>query len=200
MFNNQIESFVAGDDKSDYLRVLHPEPNIIGADIELLFPGSFNPVHEGHRKMAEIAAEKSGMSLWFELSIINVDKQPPSASQLEKRLRGDFSPHGLVLTRAARFTEKAALFPECTFVVGADTLIRINDQRYYQTATDRSEAFDDFARHQCQFLTFARKIDNIVIQGSNVELDDRLQSLCEHIPADVFMMDVASREIRSSND
>lgn len=44
-----------------------------------LLPGTFNPLHSGHRRMAEMAAEILRTDVWYELSIENVDKRrlPP---------------------------------------------------------------------------------------------------------------------------
>ena len=38
--------------------------------------GSFDPLHEGHVKMAEIAAARTGRELVYELCLKNVDKPP----------------------------------------------------------------------------------------------------------------------------
>ena len=40
----------------------------------LVFPGSFDPLHEGHRLMARIAEEIAERSLSWEISVTNVDK------------------------------------------------------------------------------------------------------------------------------
>src|SRR2546426_3792733 len=41
---------------------------------DALLPGSFNPVHEGHWRLAELAAQRTGLAVGFELSVTNVDK------------------------------------------------------------------------------------------------------------------------------
>ena len=40
----------------------------------LLLPGSFNPVHEGHRQMLAIAEQMSGLHGAFELAVRNADR------------------------------------------------------------------------------------------------------------------------------
>ncbi|HND56251.1 MAG TPA: hypothetical protein PLV92_27730, partial [Pirellulaceae bacterium] len=42
----------------------------------LVFPGAFNPLHDGHRHMAKWASDHLGQPVAFELSIENVDKPP----------------------------------------------------------------------------------------------------------------------------
>ena len=43
---------------------------------ELIFPGSFNPLHDGHLRMRELAEKKTGMRATFEICARNADKPP----------------------------------------------------------------------------------------------------------------------------
>src|SRR5262245_45905439 len=97
----------------------------------LLLPGSFNPLHHGHLTLAEIAAERVGAPVAFELSVANVDKPDLSPDELNRRLEQFRGRHLLYVSRAATFRAKAALFRDCVFVVGADTAVRLIDLRYY---------------------------------------------------------------------
>ena len=93
--------------------------------------GAFNPLHEGHRRMAEIAAGILGARVAFEISIANVDKLPLDFIDVDERSRQFAAEQNLFLSRAPTFVEKARLFPGATFVVGADTMERIGQPRYY---------------------------------------------------------------------
>ena len=102
----------------------------------LVFPGSFNPLHEGHVHMAEVAHARTGEPVDFEISVVNVDKPrldyagfAERLAAFEQRRRACFGQ--LWLTRAPSFFDKARLFPGARFIVGFDTLVRIGDPRYY---------------------------------------------------------------------
>src|SRR5262249_46463895 len=91
----------------------------------LLVPGAFNPLHGGHRALAALAERLERRPAAFELSVANVDKPELPIEEVRRRLR-QFVGHAPVwLTRAARFVDKATLFPGATFVVGADTAERL---------------------------------------------------------------------------
>src|SRR5262249_36152691 len=51
-----------------------------------LLPGSFNPVHDGHWRLREVAARLTGLPLAFELSVTNADKPPLPAAEVYRRI------------------------------------------------------------------------------------------------------------------
>ena len=63
----------------------------------LLFPGSFNPFHQGHGGLAGAAAKRSGRPAVLELSVENVDKPALSYEEVYSRIQrvdGRFSGNG----------------------------------------------------------------------------------------------------------
>ena len=78
---------------------------------KVLLPGSFNPIHVGHWRLAEIAASIVGESAAFELSVDNVDKPNLTQDEIRQRLTQFDGQAAVWLTRAARFAQKAELFP-----------------------------------------------------------------------------------------
>src|SRR6516165_10295826 len=52
----------------------------------VLFPGSFNPMHEGHVLLARLAQELRQQPLAFEISVTNVDKPPLAGETVRGRL------------------------------------------------------------------------------------------------------------------
>ncbi len=76
-----------------------------------VFPGAFNPLHQGHLRMAEIAAKLLGAPVEYELSIENVDKPPLDYTEMQERL-AQFAEKSLPLwfTRARRSRKNRGSF------------------------------------------------------------------------------------------
>jgi hypothetical protein len=162
-----------------------------------VFPGAFNPPHQGHVRMKEIAEQHLGAAVAFEISAFNVDKPPLDYIDLEER-QSHLDGKSLVFTHAATFLEKSALFPGATFVVGIDTLIRIDDQKYYGNSEPAKQAaikaFADGGHH---FLVFGRMSNDSFLSLEDVELSPALRDLCTAVPESEFREDISSSAIRS---
>ncbi len=166
-------------------------------DHRVLLPGAFNPLHEGHRRLAQAARRRLDRPVDFEISLTNVDKAPLDFAEIQRRLADFPSDASVWLTRAARFTEKAELFPQSVFVVGADTIRRIGDPAYYQGDTARRDAAIDFlADHGCRFLVFGRLEGDTFQTADSLPLPQSLRRLCDVVPGEEFRIDLSSTEIR----
>lgn len=172
-----------------------PEPD--AAPPSTLFPGAFNPLHEGHELMAAIAAELTGSTTALEISIINVDKPPLDYAEMAQRAERITTQFDLWFTRAATFVAKANLFPGVTFVVGSDTIKRIAAPMYYgDDAVSRDEAIQVIRDLECRFLVFGRKEGVAFESLQDISLPASLLEICREVPPDRFRLDISSTELR----
>lgn len=172
-----------------------PERSTTGR--RLVFPGSFNPLHAAHREMARLAEQHTGTLVEFEICALNVDKPPLDYRDLRRRLEQFPPDHRVWITAAATFVAKAALFPNSTFVVGADTVLRIGDRRYYgndQLARDR--AMQDLAEAGARFLVFPRVVEDSYCGLADLALPPVLLDLCEELP---YRRDLSSSALRAAD-
>jgi nicotinic acid mononucleotide adenylyltransferase len=162
----------------------------------LVLPGSFDPLHEGHRLMARIAEEIAERPLSWEISVTNVDK--PLLDYLSIRDRtAQFAGQRLWLTRAARFTEKLSIFPEGTFVMGADTFVRLADPRYYGGSTAAAEeAVEAIAERARGLIVFGRTRNGVFEDASQIDAPQRLRDVSYFVSQREFRLDISSTELR----
>jgi Cytidylyltransferase-like len=165
----------------------------------VLFPGSFNPMHEGHVSLARVAEELRQQPLAFELSVTNVDKPPLPGETVRHRLAQFAWKSPVELTRAPTFVEKSRLFPGTTFVVGADTAERLFGAKYYgDDETRMRDALEEIANSGASFLVAVR-IDAAgrVRALNDIPVPRRYAELFTEIPEHRFRLDTSSSEIRA---
>jgi nicotinic acid mononucleotide adenylyltransferase/nicotinamide mononucleotide (NMN) deamidase PncC len=162
-----------------------------------IFPGAFHPLHAAHRQMAEVARQRLQCEVEFELSIENVDKLPLDFVETDERLKQFDAGAAVWLTRAPTFVRKAELFPGCTFVVGADTIERVGQPRYYGGEQSMLAAIAAIAAHRCQFLVFGRDCDGEFRTIRALHLPQPLEMLCQEVPQEAFRADISSTELRN---
>ena len=163
-----------------------------------LFPGAFNPVHQGHLLMKAVAEQLTGLTVDFELSIHNVDKPCLDYFSIKDRTQ-QLRAHGnTVLTNAPTFIEKARIFPNTTFVIGIDTLLRIDQVQYYGSDSLRDAALAELTALGIQFLVFGRLNEGAFLNLDRVEISDSLAARCKMVPETVFRQDISSTTLRAS--
>jgi hypothetical protein len=161
----------------------------------VLLPGSFNPLHAGHWGLADAARNLLGREVAFELSRVNVDKPALDDAEVRRRLAAFRDRAPVWLTNAARFTEKAALFPGTTFVVGADTAHRLVDLRYHDDDPARLRfALARLGELDARFLVAARRSGDAVLALADLAIPVEHRGLFAEIPG--FRLDVSSTELR----
>ena len=166
---------------------------------EALLPGSFNPLHEGHVRLAAAGARTLGVPVAYELAVVNVDKPPLTVAEIQRRLAQFRGVGPVALTRAETFRKKAALFPGCGFVIGWDTATRLIQPRYYgDSEAAMLRALAEMWGAGSRFAV-AGRIDatDAFHTLADVNLPAGFRPLFTDIPEGAFRSDVSSTQLRA---
>ncbi|MSQ93146.1 MAG: hypothetical protein EXR98_01170 [Gemmataceae bacterium] len=166
---------------------------------QVLLPGSFNPIHRGHWELREVAESLLGQPVAFELSVANVEKPKLTRDEICRRLAQFNWQASVWLTHAPKFIDKAERFPGATFVVGADTALRILAPRYY--GGDEAlmlAALERLGSLHCRFLVACREDDRKqCLRCGDLPIPPAFRALFEEISPERFRWDLSSSELRA---
>ena len=185
--------------EKSWKKLLNNQINFVSSDKsipELIFPGSFNPLHDGHLKMRELAEKKTGMRATFEICARNADKPPLTFHEIKRTLDQFNENDSWVMTSAGRFSEKAEMFPNSVFIIGADTLVRVFDEKFYLNKKDMINHIERFNDHNVHFLVFGRKVNNKFISLRDIAIPDNIRQRCTGFDEASFRDDISSTELR----
>lgn len=168
----------------------------------VVIPGSFNPFHQGHRKMVEYALKlnKNAQRPVLEISITNVDKGKLSGFEVQKRINnliqsGDAGRVDLAITNFPTAAEKAILFRNSTFIIGVDTWYRIIDPKYYNYSQEECEvALEAIRETGCDFLVLGRLVNG---HFHTLPTDTTTRGLARGISEEEFRVDISSSQLRT---
>ena len=165
-----------------------------------VLPGSFDPLHEGHRELRAAAEKWLQGPVYYELSVTNADKPPLDPKVIEARIR-QFDEHPVWITSAPTFVRKAELLPNVVFIVGADTALRIVEPRYYGGSESVLQtALDAIRQTACRFLVAGRTFQGRFLTVSDIPVPKGFGDLFEALPETQFRQDVSSTDLRRRAD
>ncbi|KAH7658418.1 Nucleotidylyl transferase protein [Dioscorea alata] len=184
------------------MKVYHFSDNhTSNSETKVILSGSFNPLHDGHCKLLEVATSLFDDAFpCFEITAINADKPPLSISEIKERVK-QFEKIGktVIISNQPYFYKKAELFPGSAFVIGADTAARLINPKYYGGDYDRMvETLLGCKRSGCTFLVGGRNIDGVFKVLEDFDIPQELKDMFISIPEDRFRIDISSTEIRKS--
>ncbi len=163
-----------------------------------LLSGSFNPLHEGHKELSKVASLHLNQDVIFELPLINADKPPLEPLVLRKRAVQFLGFDTLVLSRAPFFNQKANLYPDSTFVLGADTAERLVAPRYYSDSPEKMQlALGGLRQKGSRFLVAGRSSKGDFKTLEDIAIPPEFIDIFDEIPQNKFHMDVSSTDIRA---
>jgi len=140
----------------------------------VVFPGSFNPLHQGHIEIAEKAFDFLGKSRYIqlELCIHNPDKSTLDFIRISERIQQIKETvskkewfGGLVVTNTPLFIDKIRSTGCNDFIVGADTFNRIFSAKYTGLYTQQ-----EMLEKSMRFVVFDRRTDLIKTEGIDKKL------------------------------
>ena len=167
----------------------------------VILSGSFNPLHEGHTRLLNVASRILGKPGMYELSISNVDKPDLELSEIRRRLEQFRGRADIAVTRVPVFYEKARLFPGSTFVIGYDTMTRLVDPRYYGGSRQRMRtALSELRDLRCDFLIAGRLEGGTFKTLEDLPIPPEFAEMFGQIPESAFREDISSTQIRGESN
>jgi hypothetical protein len=129
--------------------------------------------------------------------VTNVEKPALDYMELGRRTAAFDANREVWLTRAATFVEKTDIFPKATFVMGADTFVRLFDPAFYGGSSEAArQAVRKIGDRVEGLLVFGREKDGEFVEPGSLKMPKALREKCYFVSSREFRMDISSTAIR----
>ena len=92
------------------------------------------------------------------------------------------------------------MFPNSVFIIGADTLMRVFDEKFYDSYDDMIEHIQRFNDHNINFLVFGRKVGKKFVSLDKISVPDVIKDRCTGFEEKSFRDDISSTTLRLTKD
>jgi hypothetical protein len=149
--------------------------------------------------MIEYVKSITGQSINLEISFNNLDKGFVDSIDITDRINiiksiCNSSINGVYINNLPKFSQKSSLYKNSKFIVGWDTLLRINDLKYYKNEIDYQDSLNQIIKNGCSFIVFPRMLNGKVDLSQLDLIDKKLLSVCEILT--IVPKEMSSSEIR----
>jgi hypothetical protein len=126
----------------------------------VLYPGSYNPLHYGHVKVAREVERVSGKRVVYHITADHPSKGAIPIAEFGRRLRQFLGIGPALFTRGdSLYLEKARRFQGFEFVIGADAVLGLLDLKYYGGERSRLyAALAEFIALKTRFHVIGREM------------------------------------------
>lgn len=138
----------------------------------LVFPGTFNPIHNGHIELAKIALIKLGWDITkpnslivFDIGCYNADKGFKSIDEIKKIIDQNIiilkdsgiTNFAFSVSSESLYSNKSYLYKNCYLLQGADTFERVLDTKYYENSEFKLiSSLTEIYMNGCKFIIGGR--------------------------------------------
>lgn len=168
-----------------------------------LFAGSWNPLHQHHLDIANHVEKKYNTSIIFEMCKKPFDKDELSETDIINRVnqfstlcRECLVTNNTSYTQRARYkydlTDTVGAWRKRVFIVGFDTILRVDNPKYYFNSESEKSRCIDYMKRTSRFLVFNRG------DSDRNKLSKEILEICDF--EDFKTNSISSTELRNKNN